>query len=534
MKQTISLLQQLWGVATLALALLISTHTLSAQDTYKGVKGSPQDVTIDGTLETHAQAKGVSANGRYIWAAYYETQAAYVYDTEQQTCVWQQCNAGNQIDLKFVTNDGDIIFQKDRKTTLYIPHTGGEVVIASPDSEFPILEVTGSSVQGERLVGNLRREDPFDRTCKPFVANRTAEGSYTITPLPIPSEDALGGKPLETTVLAISPDGKILMGRQINADGYYPRLLQWTIPEGEPQPTEYTFPGESLFFDTSKPQPGLEPQPEEYDSEDLWETAWLAWGEKVKAYCKKPMLDPKRWYYSPSTHRILFTARLLVLDQETGTINEILMPGYWDVAKQRGEILKHFEGLTTAEALADGSLICVDEEKSFYHAYRVSPASGEKTNLGVWLQEQTGILVSDFFLADMNGELALGWPSISTDGKTLVLGGPDRSNPEAFRTTYLQFTEPLGHDTALQLPTVEDIPRLSMSPSGEIFTPQLAHHQIFIYTATGVCISEGRLSATGQYQVPRSCTEQVLLIQIIAPLTGAQYTYKLFPSPTKL
>lgn len=521
---------QLWLTAILLLTLSSPLDSLSAQETYKGVKGGPQDVTIDGSLETLAQARGTSANGRYIWAAYYATQAAYVYDTKEQKCVWQQSNEGNQIDLKYVTDEGDIIFQKNKKTTLYLPHSGGEVVITSPDEAFPILEVTGASAEGERLVGNLKPENPFDRTCKPFVANRTAEGIYTITPLPIPSEDALGGKPLETTVLALSADGKTLMGRQINADGYYPRLLQWTIAEGEAVPTGYTFPGERLFFDTGKPKPGLEPQPEDYDSEDDWETAWLAWSEKVKAYCKKPMLDPMRWYYSPSTHRILFTARLLVLDQETGAINQILMPGYWDVANQRGEILKQFEGVTTAEALADGSFICIEEEKSSYHAYRISPETGEKTNLGLWLEEQTRIPVSDFFLADINGELALGWPSISQDGKTLILAGPDMNNPEAFRTTYLQFTEPLGHDTSILTPIMSDKPRLSVSTLGEISIPQLGGHQISVYSVDGILIAQGCLSASGQYQLPVYHTGLALLVQITEPTSRERYIYKLSPS----
>ena len=47
-------------------------------------------------------------------------------------------------------------------------------------------------------------QDPLQRDVRPFVANRTAQGDFAITPLPIPAEDALGGKPEGTSVLALS------------------------------------------------------------------------------------------------------------------------------------------------------------------------------------------------------------------------------------------------------------------------------------------------------------------------------------------
>lgn len=525
-------MRQIITQVTFALAFLSLTSSLLAQEDNIILENPPREITIDGSLEGQAQVRGLSENGRYIWAAYYDSQVAYVYDTAQEKCIWQRTNAGKEIDLKFVTNEGDIIFQKDKRNTLFIARNGAEILITSPDKEFPLIEITGVSSKGNRLVGNLKTENPFIRTCKPFVANRTPEGSFKVSLLPIPQEDALGGTPLETTVLAISPDGNILMGRQLNADGYYPRLMQWTIAEGSEVPTNYTFPGESLFFDTSKPKPGLEPQPEDYTTEEEWEKAWHAWSKLVTAFCKKPMLDPVRCYYSPSTHRILFSARLLVLDKETGAINQILMPGYWDVAEQRGEILQQFEGLTTAEALADGSFICIEEEVSSYHAYWISPTSGAKVNLGLWLKEKTGIPIEDYFLRDEKGELALGWPSISKDGKTLVLAGPSVSNPDGFRGVYLQFTKPLGLGTAIPQSSIDNAPQIAVSPQGEISIPQLAHHKILTFTTDGKLVAQGVLSASGEYQLPAFSTATPLFIMIFDPLQDEHYLYKiLFPSP---
>ena len=105
--QTTRLLQQrvicslLWGVL-----LVTSALSLSAQTAYKGVKTPPQDLTVDGSLETKAYVRGVSPSGRYIWAAYYYNQAAYVYDTELKKCIWQKSNAGTEIDIKYVSDEG--------------------------------------------------------------------------------------------------------------------------------------------------------------------------------------------------------------------------------------------------------------------------------------------------------------------------------------------------------------------------------------------------------------------------------------------
>lgn len=138
----------LWGVL-----LVTSALSLSAQTTYKGVKTPPQDLTADGSLETKAYVRGVSPSGRYIWAAYYYNQAAYVYDTELKKSIWQKSNAGTEIDVKYVSDEGDIVYQKDRKTTICISHTGQEVAITSPDSDYPMIEITGVSQRVDRMVG---------------------------------------------------------------------------------------------------------------------------------------------------------------------------------------------------------------------------------------------------------------------------------------------------------------------------------------------------------------------------------------------
>ncbi len=516
--------------------LCLTNQWLVAQATYEGVKTPPQEISIDGVLETKAYVRGVSPNGRYIWAAYYHNQAAYVYDTELKKCIWQKSDAGREIDLKYVTNEGDIIYQKDRRTTLYISHSGGEdIVITSTDKDYPVLEVTGSSLQGDRLVGNLKNVDPLVRDSKPFVANRTAQGDYSIKVLPYPAEDALGGIPEGTSVLAISPDGKTLLGRQVNSDSYYPRLIQWTIPEGQESAVGYTFPGESLFFNLDLPKPGAQPKPSDYESDDAYEEAYDAWDNLVRAYCKKPMLDPMRWYYSPSTQRIHFATRNLVLNEETGGIDQILMPGYWDVEKQQGEILQQFKGFTATESFDDGTLLCIEEAKSFYHCSCITPSTRERVNLGVWLKERTGIPIEEIYSSDEDGEFVLGWPNISQDGKTLAFFGPNLENPYAFRGTYIQFTEPLGAHTSVQAPIINKVsPQLQMTAAGEIYVPELANHRISIYTAQGVLIEHGELSATGHYQLAKPHAGTVLFIQIIAPLTGELYSYRCLGSSTLL
>lgn len=509
--------------------LVTSALSLSGQTTYRGVKTPPQDLTVNGSIETKAYVRGVSPSGRYIWAAYYYKQAAYVYDTELKKCIWQKSDAGTEIDLKYVSDEGDIVYQKDRTTTLYIDHTGQEVAITSPDSDYPMIEITGVSQRVDRMVGNMKPQDPLQRDVRPFVANRTAQGDFAITPLPIPAEDALGGKPEGTSVLALSPDGTTLIGRQVNSDSYYPRLIQWTIPEGEPVATSYTFPGESLFFNLDKKKPGPQPKSEDYSDEQEWEKAYDIWEQAVLAYCKKPMLDPMRCYYSPSTQRILFAARQLVLDQETGAIDQVLTPGYWDLREQRGEVLTKFEGYTATEALDDGSLLCIEEEKSFYHCYRIDPKSGKKTNFALWIKQRTGMPMEEFYSADEHGEMILGWPSISQDGKTLALFGPDLSNPYLFRGTYIQFTDPLGAHTAIRAPLPAQPQQLRVSSEGLLEMPEMAHHQIAVYSTQGELIALGLVSPSGQYQIPQSALGSILLIQIVSPLTGASYSYRLLP-----
>ena len=528
--QTTRLLQQrvicslLWGVL-----LVTSALSLSAQTTYKGVKTPPQDLTADGSLETKAYVRGVSPSGRYIWAAYYYNQAAYVYDTELKKCIWQKSNAGTEIDIKYVSDEGDIVYQKDRTTTVCISHTGQEVAITSPDSDYPMIEITGVSQRVDRMVGNMKLQDPLKKDMRPFVANRTAQGDFAITPLPTPAEDALGGKPEGTSVLALSPDGMTLIGRQVNSDSYYPRLIQWTIPEGQSVATEYTFPGESLFFNLDKRKPGPQPKRDDYDSDQAWERAYDAWENALLAYSKKPMLDPTRCYYSPSTQRILFAARQLVLDQESGAIDQVLMPGYWDLREQRGEVLTKYEGCTATEALDDGSLLCIEEAKSFYHCYRIDPKSSEKENFALWIKQRTGIPMEEFYSLDDHGEIVLGWPYISQDGKTLALFGPDLSNPYLFRGTYIQFTDPLGAHTAIQAPLPTQPHQLRVSSEGLLEMPEMAHHQIAVYTPQGELIALGVVSASGLYQIPQSSLGSILLIHIVSPLTGASYSYRLLP-----
>ena len=79
--------------------LCLTNQWLVAQATYEGVKTPPQEISIDGVLETKAYVRGVSPNGRYIWAAYYHNQAAYVYDTELKKCIWQKSDAGREIEI---------------------------------------------------------------------------------------------------------------------------------------------------------------------------------------------------------------------------------------------------------------------------------------------------------------------------------------------------------------------------------------------------------------------------------------------------
>lgn len=518
-------------ICSLLCGFLLATFALrlSGQTAYKGVKTPPQDMTVDGSIETKAYVRGVSPSGRYIWAAYYYNQAAYVYDTELKKCIWQKSDAGSEIDLKYVSDEGDIVYQKDRKTTFFISHSGQEIAITSPDSNYPVIEITGVSQRADRLVGNMKPQDPLQRDVRPFVANRTAQGDFAITPLPIPAEDALGGKPEGTSVLALSPDGMTLIGRQVNSDSYYPRLIQWTIPEGELVATGYTFPGESLFFNLDKKKPGAQPKSEDYSDEQEWERAYDAWEKAVLTYCKKPMLDPTRCYYSPSTQRILFATRQLVLDQESGAIDQVLMPGYWDLREQSGEVLTKYEGYTATEALDDGSLLCIEEEKSFYHCYRIDPKRDTKENFALWIKQHTGIPMEDFYSSDDHGELILGWPSISQDGKTLALFGPDLSNPYLFRGTYIQFTDPLGSHTAVQAPLPTPSHQLRVSSDGLLEMPEMAHNQITVYSAQGELIAIGVISPSGHYQIPQSSLGSILLIHIVSPLTGASYSYRLLP-----
>ena len=454
---------------------------------------------VDGSIETKAYVRGVSPSGRYIWAAYYYNQAAYVYDTELKKCIWQKSDASSEIDLKYVSDEGDIVYQKDRTTTLYISHSGQEIAITSPDSNYPVIEITGVSQRADRLVGNMKPQDPLQRDVRPFVANRTAQGDFAITPLPIPAEDALGGKPEGTSVLALSPDGMTLIGRQVNSDSYYPRLIQWTIPEGELVATGYTFPGESLFFNLDKKKPGAQPKSEDYSDEQEWERAYDAWENALLAYSKKPMLDPTRCYYSPSTQRILFAARQLVLDQESGAIDQVLMPGYWDLREQRGEVLTKYEGYTATEALDDGSLLCIEEAKSFYHCYRIDPKSDKKENFALWIKQHTGIPMEDFY------------------------------SPYLFRGTYIQFTDPLGSHTAVQAPLPTPSHQLRVSSEGLLEMPEMAHNQITVYSAQGELIAIGVISPSGHYQIPQSSLGSILLIHIVSPLTGASYGYRLLP-----
>ena len=218
----------------------------------------------------------MSANGKYL-----ATQAlgsVFIYDgandeyyeyyaSEDAVSEYYATGLGNCI-----SNDGILVGGVNDATCAYWREGEWQPLSVKPENQ-ALNMANGITPDGSRIVGsvgNMGMDMNSSQMIKPVYWDRNEEGQYDIyNELPYPRKDFCGRTPQYISAVAISDDGKTIVGQIVDWSGFYTYPIIYTQDAtGE---WSYRTIDEGVIYAEGTefaPWPGEMPNPEEYMTEE--------------------------------------------------------------------------------------------------------------------------------------------------------------------------------------------------------------------------------------------------------------------------
>ncbi len=415
---------------------------------------------------------GVSEAGTYLWGAYQGT--SYVYNTNDgKFKIWKGSNPDAGCTIASVTEKGDVIMteKKDKDYlqlfcfNLATPEKRTEVGI--PDNECPNIHIDAVAPDGKHAVGRLA--DNAFAHAKLFALDLSDINNPKVSYLEVPKLDFTGAEAQYGRPYTITQNGDRIAGVLFSNSGFDGEVLIWDRKSDGSY--SLSKPLDSYLFDTTKPNPGVRPEWEDYvtadpdkdpdkyqQQSDAFDKADIEWGEKYKAYTKNQRIDLWNVYFSKNDKALLLQLKKVLKDDpDTGEYEEAIYPLIVDTENYTCKVIEEAKGIAPLDMLINGDIICVAPYMSnFYDSYVITTnAAGvtEFTTMLDWIKQNTGTDLTPEYTTELNDQIytSMGRPQFSADGKTVAFYGFSITEGELFHKTFIKFEKSI-------LPTVPITP----------------------------------------------------------------------------
>ena len=448
------------------LLLLALSYAVTAQQTGCKITQEPKALPAEAC---NFSIYGTSPNGRYIYGGS-PNSTAFCYDTQRDTTSLFLSETGAEKYMIYAVSDEGEIFVSQDEVGAFVYNMAQEKLheIKTPESDWPDVRPVYVTPDAKFLVGYVM--DPTYAQASmtlPIYGTRGEDGSWTIKTLPVLDKDYLGLKPHYTQAFFCSSDGKKILGRQNTRNGS-DRPLFWQLDEqGQYQ---CSTPCDSFLYNLDAPQPGPQPEWEDYVTADYeqdpdlykkqeaeFNKAYDAWLEVYDKVFKGVTADLAWQIMSPASGYWMISIK-----EEVGEgYANISYPGALNVSDGSIERIniKEAYGLGGVGRTNDGGWICNPDgsrslsDRSTYVVY----PDGKKMTMLEYLKSLTGKDLSEFFTysytpddeTEQKSITDMGAIAISADGKTLASCAVDMTGMHSCRNAYLRIdkqflAQPLG------------------------------------------------------------------------------------------
>lgn len=342
-------------------------------------------------------ANSVSQNGKYIAGSF--GALAFLYDTETNEMTVRKWGDNETYKPYFygVSNNGRIAgslndrpyyFYNNEWHALPMPSDRpmGDAFCISPDGS-----IIGGGISSYAKIG------PGD----PCIWTKQGD-SYVQTLLPFPKLDEFSFTISYCSVMAISDDGNVLLGRISCND---PLLIVWTKVNGE---WNYRLLGRELIFNLDKENPGKKPLYKEYVTAEKgtaeydeqikkYNDDYAKWVEKYLQYITGNFID-----VSVSAQSMSGNGRYVIGNIQNGDTYE-QSPFIIDFNNgDKATIKNTYENVSRGSAIAnDGTWFGTTNSAPVFDAFVIKPGADKELTIAEYIKSRCGVDYSDT-IATMN------------------------------------------------------------------------------------------------------------------------------------
>ena len=396
-------------------------------------------------LDNFVMTRGVSSDGNYVFGNIGADVPACIYNvkTDDPMLVLDPEKGDMTLGVNVVgiTYDGIAFVNENDVTYLYNLNDGTKTYLQSP-SDLYGMDVWDVTADGQFFAGNITSEDGF--FCEPMYGEKQEDGTYKMSMLSFPQQDAMGCTAQFSQARFVTEDGNYIIGIQADARGMAGRMIVWS--KQEDGTFTYEMPFDDIIYDKEVGQPGEVPQYEDYVTAD-YNTEPDLFNEQYDAFIKA--FDDFELKYNEFTRRsaldifMMHRARrasviyggvdkVFVPDDPEAYEEIVCRPIMFDCSTGKVTFNDDFKG-HAFEQLPGGGYITFDNSSGLFYKTDVVKEDGSTQEFSEWLNDFCGIdLAEDFYIemsnpftGDMFADVFAGLPYFSHDGKTLVMAATD-------------------------------------------------------------------------------------------------------------